>query len=107
MKRIVPLYQSSLQPNATAPFSYVPKNKAERAVGVLIASNTEVSLAFKGGTHLVFHKQDVGKSTRTTPDSRIIPINETLNGALILGKVKNTKSGKSANTVSVYLIVKQ
>lgn len=107
MKRIVPIYKSTLYPNTTAPLRYVPKNKSTRAVGVLVSTNSEVSLALKGGTHLVFNKQNVGKSTRTSPDSRIIPISERLSGETIVGKVKNITTEKSASKVSIYLIIEE
>lgn len=107
MKRIVPLYNNHLNPSGSYAFTYTPKTKSSKVLGLLIGSNTSISLALNGGTHLVFNSQVGTPSTSLAPDSRIITLNEALKGSNILGNVKNISTKKNSSKVSAFLIIEE
>ena len=107
MKRIIPLYNNYLNPSGSHAFTYTPKTKSSKVLGLLIGSNTSVSLSLNGGTHLVFNSQVAAPSTSLAPDSRIFTLNEALRGSNLLGNVKNISTKKNSSKVSAFLIIEE
>lgn len=99
MKRVEAIFSQQMQSEESIVFSHQPI-KGRQVVGILLSPNIELSLAFQGGTALVFDSFAMTSTVDTPPKSKIIPMEREL--TLMKGKV--IYKGSKERKASIYII---
>ena len=100
MKRIIDIYAEQMLPNQMKAFHY-RLQEDEEIVGFMSIPDSEVSLAVKGGTKIVFESLPLTNGIHLAPKDSIIPFTSKSN--FIKGSIRNKTN--TTREINLYLIL--
>ena len=102
MKKIEQIFSEQLQQGESKAILFVPHNRQQKIVGLMMTSNINVALSLQNGTDLIFNQQSVFHGSQVSPDDRVIELDESIKGDAVKGIVTGLQNNTKA---SIYLVI--